>query len=55
MANITLSVLFEFADIVPAYTADITNAVGLDYASDSLYVDDKGNTGTNHKYYREKS
>ena len=47
------SVLFEFADIVPAYTADITNAVGLDYASDSLYVDDKGNTGTNHKYYRE--
>ena len=23
------------------------------YASDGLYVDDNGNKGTNHKYYRE--
>ena len=29
------------------------NAIGLDYASDGLYVDDKGDVGTNHKYYRE--
>ena len=29
------------------------NAIGLDYASDGLYVDDKGNVGNNHKYYRE--
>ena len=25
----------------------------MDYASDGLYVDDNGNVGTNHKYYRE--
>lgn len=31
----------------------IENAIGLDYASDGLYMDDKGNIGTNHKYYRE--
>jgi putative transposase len=31
----------------------MTNAIGLDYASDGLYVDNKGNVGTNHKYYRE--
>ncbi len=47
------SVLFEFDDPVNAYVADRTNAVGLDYASDGLYVDDNGNVGTNHKYYRE--
>ena len=47
------SVLFEFMDIVNAYVADTTNAIGLDYASDGLYVDNNGNVGTNHKYYRE--
>ncbi|MDO4469831.1 MAG: transposase [Bacillota bacterium] len=47
------SVLFEFDDRTSSYVADITNAIGLDYASDGLYVDDKGNIGTNHKYYRE--
>ena len=26
---------------------------GMLYASDGLYVDDNGNKGTNHKYYRE--
>ena len=46
-------VLFEYDDISSSYTADITNAIGLDYASDGLYVDDKGNIGSNHKYYRE--
>lgn len=47
------AVLFEYDDISSSYTADITNAIGLDYASDGLYVDDKGNIGSNHKYYRE--
>ena len=46
-------VLFEYDDIAPVYIADINNAIGLDYASDGLYVDDKGNVGTNHKFYRE--
>ncbi|WP_202982775.1 hypothetical protein [Sharpea azabuensis] len=32
---------------------DKANAIGLDYASDGLYVDSNGNAGTNHKYYRE--
>ena len=48
-----ISVLFEFADAVNSYVANITNAIGLDYASDGLYVDNNGNVGTNHKYYRE--
>lgn len=47
------SVLFEFASTASSYVADTTNAIGLDYASDGLYVDSNGNTGTNHKYYRE--
>ena len=48
-----ISILFEFADAVNSYVANITNAIGLDYASDGLYVDNNGNVGTNHKYYRE--
>ena len=48
-----ISVLFEFIDAVNPYVADKTNAIGLDYASDGLYVDSNGNVGTNHKYYRE--
>lgn len=48
-----ISVLFEFDHAVNLYVADKTNAVGLDYASDGLYVDSNGNVGTNHKYYRE--
>lgn len=48
-----ISVLFEFEDAVNPYVADKTNAIGLDYASDGLYVDNNGNVGTNHKYYRE--
>lgn len=47
------SVLFEFENPVTVYVADRTNAIGLDYASDGLYVDNNGNTGSNHKYYRE--
>ena len=48
-----VSVLFEFDCTSNPYIADKTNAIGLDYASDGLYVDNNGNVGTNHKYYRE--
>ena len=48
-----VSVLFELVTPICTYTADITNAIGLDYASDGLYVDNNGNVGSNHKYYRE--
>ncbi len=48
-----ISILFEFDNAVNDYRADKTNAIGLDYASDGLYVDSNGNIGTNHKYYRE--
>lgn len=46
------SVLFEYEkNVVKVRKSD--NAIGLDYASNGLYVDDKGNIGSNHKYYRE--
>ena len=48
-----ISVLFVFDNVINPYVADKTNAIGLDYASDGLYVDNNGNVGTNHKYYRE--
>ena len=48
-----ISVLFEFDTVTNHYIADKTNAIGLDYASNGLYVDSNGNIGTNHKYYRE--
>ena len=48
-----VAVLFMYEDVTPAYVVDENNAIGLDYASDGLYVDDMGNVGTNHKYYRE--
>lgn len=47
------SVLFEYPNPVNTYIADKNNAIGLDYASDGLYVDNYGNVGTNHKFYRE--
>ena len=47
-----VSVLFVFETNI-TQVAKSDNAIGLDYASDGLYVDDKGNIGTNHKYYRE--
>lgn len=47
-----VSVLFEYEKtIVSVPISD--NAIGLDYASNGLYVDDNGNIGNNHKYYRE--
>ena len=48
-----------YVAILFAYEKEITpvplseNAIGLDYASEGLYMDDQGNAGTNHKYYRE--
>ncbi len=47
------SVLFEYEEPVTAYRVSPDNAVGLDYASDGLYVDSNGNKGTDHKYFRE--
>lgn len=48
-----ISILFEFENAANPYVADKNNAIGLDYASDGLYVDSNGDKGTNHKYYRE--
>ncbi|MBR5207850.1 MAG: transposase [Erysipelotrichaceae bacterium] len=47
------SVLFQFDNNKSNYVPDIENVIGLDYASEGLYVDDQGNKGSNHKYYRE--
>lgn len=46
-------VLFEYNKPIISHVIDITNAVGLDYASDGLYVDSNGNRGSNHKFYNE--
>lgn len=48
-----VSVLFEYDNSACNYVTDIANAIGLDYASDGLYVDSDGNLGSSHKYYRE--
>ena len=46
------SVTFEYDSDIN-YQMDINNAVGLDYASNGLFVDSNGKNGTNHKFYRE--
>ena len=46
------SVLFEYDKAISVVPLS-DNVIGLDYASDGLYVDDNGNIGSNHKYYRE--
>ena len=46
------SVLFEYESDIN-YQADLNNAIGLDYASNGLFIDNNGNMGTNHKFYRE--
>lgn len=48
-----ISLLFEFDRDADHYAIDTGNTIGLDYASDGLYVDNNGHKGTNHKYYRE--
>lgn len=46
------SVLFEYESDID-YKVDLNNAIGLDYASNGLFVDSNGKRGTNHKFYRE--
>mgnify|MGYP000979290227 CR=1 FL=1 len=46
------SVLFEYESDIN-YQVDLNNAIGLDYASNGLFVDSDGRRGTNHKFYRE--
>ena len=48
-----VSVLFEYDAVIPVHNPDMTKVIGMDYASDGLYVDDTGVRGTEHKYYRE--
>ena len=48
-----VSILFEFDKPELKYMVNPNNAIGLDYASDGLYVDSNGEKGSNHKYYRE--
>ena len=48
-----ISVLFEFDTNIVSVTKTTTNAIGLDYKSNGLYMDSDGNIGSNQKYYRE--
>lgn len=48
-----VSLLFEYAPMPCTYVVNSENAIGLDYASDGLYVDNNGHKGANHKFYRE--
>ena len=48
-----VSVLFYIEEIPNAYVPDTANAIGLDYASDGLFIDSSGNRGTNHRYFAE--
>ena len=47
-----ISILYEFEKVVTK-VAKSNNAIGLDYASNGLFVDSNGKRGTNHKFYRE--
>ena len=47
-----ISVLFEFDREITAVPKS-DNAIGLDYKSDGLYMDDQGNIGSDHKYFRK--
>ena len=46
------SVLFEYESDIN-YQVNFNNSIGLDYASNGLFVDSNGRRGTNHKFYRE--
>ena len=48
-----VSVLFEYDAVIPVHDPDMAKVIGMDYASDGLYVDNMGVRGTEHKYYRE--
>ena len=47
-----VSILFEYEKNI-VQSNKLENVIGLDYASDGLYVDSNGNKGTNHKFYKE--
>ena len=47
-----VSVIFEYESDIN-YQVDLNNTIGLDYASNGLFVDSNGRRGTNHKFYRE--
>lgn len=47
------SLLFAFDREVPERVLTASDAIGLDYASDGLYVDSHGRRGSNHKFFRE--
>ena len=49
------SVLFEYESNVTPVAPNSDNVIALDYKSDGLYVDDKGNCPDNHKFYREST
>ena len=48
-----VSVMFKFDAPGFDYEIDESKSIGLDYASDCLFVDNDGNKGSNHKYFRE--
>lgn len=48
-----ISILFEFEAPEITYVPDLSNALGLDYSSNGLFVDNNGNIGSTHKYFRE--
>ena len=47
------SVLFQYESPVINHVIDVNNAIALDYKSNGLYIDNNGNVGSNHKYFRE--
>ena len=48
------SVLLKYEqEDIPSVSKSSTNAIGLDYKSDGLYMDSNGNKAGVHKYYRE--
>ena len=48
-----VSVLFEYEKEITWTSKNSTNAIGLDYKSDGLYMDSNGKKAMVHKYYRE--
>lgn len=49
-----ISILFEYEDIpVRPVIKQSSLAIGLDYKSDGLYVDNNGKIGSNHRYFKE--
>ena len=47
------SLCYEFVSQPCDYSVNTDNSIALKYKSDGLYMDNFGNVGSNHKYYRE--